>query len=258
MRTLFVCAAIFVSTLQADEWTKQFQVKARPELRIDASDAAVVVRPGSANVIDARLTTKGWKIGPGDVRVTDRQSGDRVEIEIRMPREMFNLGSHSARLELTVPRELRADVHTGDGSINAQGLAGEVRLVAGDGQIEADSVDGSVEARTGDGSIRARGRFESLDVNTGDGSVRIEVAQGSKLAGPWRVHTGDGSVNIRLPRDLAANLDAHTGDGNLTVNVPVTTTGVHGGENTVRGRLNGGGPTLRVETGDGSIHIDPL
>lgn len=258
MRTLLVFTALVSATAYADEWSKQFTFTGQPELRVDAEDAAVVLRPGADNAIEARLTTHGWKIGPGDVRVTPRQTGNRVEIDIRMPHGDWSFfSSRSARLELTVPRQLRADIHTGDGSITAQGLSGELRLVTGDGSIEAEDVAGALEGHTGDGSIRVRGRLERLDLHTGDGSVTVAVAAGSKLAGPWRVRTGDGSVSVRLPGDLAADLDVHTGDGGVTVNLPLLTNTIHA-EKDVRGKLNGGGPVLRIETGDGSIRVDRL
>ena len=196
MRTLIMFAALFTFTAYADEWTKRFEVTENPDVRIDGGDASVVLRPGANNAVEARLVTKGWRIGPGDVRVIDHQTGNKVEIEVRFPHGEWGFGQRSARLELTVPRELRADIHTGDGSVRAQGLAGELRLITGDGAVEADGVDGTLEARTGDGSIRARGRLERLDVNTGDGSVTVTAAAGSKMAGPWRIHTEIGRAHV--------------------------------------------------------------
>jgi hypothetical protein len=71
------------------------------------------------------------------------------------------------------------------------------------------------------------------------------------------VHTGDGGVTLRLPDGFAANLDAHTGDGHITVDLPMTTDGgIH--EDSVSGKLNGGGQVLTVRTGDGSVHLTRL
>jgi hypothetical protein len=73
----------------------------------------------------------------------------------------------------------------------------------------------------------------------------------------WSVHTGDGHVTLRLPENFAADLDAHTGDGKVTVDFPVTISGSVGGSE-LRGKLNGGGETLTVRTGDGAIHLERL
>jgi len=168
-----------------------------------------------------------------------------------------NFGSHSATVELQVPRELRAQIHSGDGHITAQDLRGEVHLSSGDGAIEADAVDGIFEAKTGDGHIRASGRWDRLDLETGDGGIDAEARAGSKMTGSWRVRSGDGHVSLRLPGDFAADLDAHTGDGKITVDLPVTMSGSFGSSD-VRGKLNGGGEALVVRTGDGSIHLQRL
>jgi DUF4097 and DUF4098 domain-containing protein YvlB len=149
---------------------------------------------------------------------------------------------------------LRAEIHTGDGRILAQDLEGEIHLSTSDGSIEADSVDGILEAKTGDGHIRASGRWDRIDLRTDDGSIEAEARAGSKMASGWQVHTGDGHVTLRLPEAFAAELDAHTGGGKVTVDFPVTNSGSSEGS-AVRGRLNGGGATLIVRTGDGPIKV---
>ena len=258
MRILLVCTLLAAASAHADEWSKRFEVTGRPELRVESNDAAVVLRAGAGHVIEASLTTRGWKIGPDDVRVTTHQSGDRVEIEVRVPEGHWSFGNRSARLELAVPAELRAEVHTGDGHVSARSLKGEFRLSTGDGGVEAESLDGALTARSGDGSVQVRGRFDALDIRTNDGSVTAVVNPGSKMSGPWRVESGDGGVTLRIPEGFAADLDAHTGDGDISVRMPVTTTGSKRGENDFRGRLNGGGLPLRIHTGDGSIRIERL
>jgi hypothetical protein len=175
-----------------------------------------------------------------------------------MPRESWSFGRRSARLEVTVPRELRADIRTGDGGVDVQGLAGEFRLSTGDGSIGAESLDGALTAKTGDGSVTVRGRFGLLDLRTGDGSISALVEAGSKMTGPWHIHTGDGNVTLKLAPDFAADLEAHTSDGGITVEPALTTGGIQTGENTARGKLNGGGQLFRIETGDGTVRIGRL
>ena len=250
-------AALSGSLGFADEWNKTFSVSGKADLRINVSDGGVTVHAWDRNEIDARVTTQGWKISPSEVRVTEHQAGDRVEIDVRTPRTHISFGHRSVHVELRVPRELRAEIHSGDGGISAQGMKGEIHLSTGDGGIEADSVDGTFEAKTGDGHIRATGRWDRLDLDTGDGSVEADIRTGSKMAARWRVHTGDGHVTLRLPENFPADLDAHTGDGKITVDFPVTVSGALGGSE-VRGRLSGGGETLLIRTGDGSIHLQRL
>jgi DUF4097 and DUF4098 domain-containing protein YvlB len=254
---LFVLLAMCGSPSFADEWKKSFSVSGKADLRVEVDDGEATVRAWDRKQIDVRITTEGWKIEPSEVRVTDHQAGDRVEIEVRVPRTHISFGRRSVRVELQVPRELRATIHSGDGKISVQDLKGEIHLSTSDGSIEADAVDGDFEAKTGDGRIRATGRWDRLSLETNDGSVDAEARAGSKMAGSWRIHTGDGSVTLRLPENFAADLDAHTGDGKITVDFPVTASGSIGGSE-LRGKLNGGGQMLVVRTGDGPIRLHRL
>lgn len=261
LKTLLATAVFILAShaAWADEWSRHWSVTGKPELHITTGDAAIIVEAGNDHVIEARLHTEGWSIGPGGVRVEERQMGDKVEIEVKVPPThwSFNWGNHNIRLEVHVPRELIAELHTGDGSITMRDLHGLLRADTGDGSIHGESLDGTLDAHTGDGSVHVAGRFDKLQLHTKDGSVEVEAREGSKLDGDWHIQTGDGSVHMRLPKTLAADLEAHTGDGSIHVNLPASTNNIKG-EHTLQAKLNGGGPTLLLRTGDGSITVNGL
>ena len=253
-----IIAALAAGSAFADDWNKTFVVTGQPELRIETDDGNVTVHTWDQQKITVRFTTAGWKIGPGEVEVGQSQAGNRVEITVRTARRrfpFFNVGMHSIEVDVHAPRQIASNIRTGDGNIDVSSLQGETRLRTGDGHIEADSLGGSLEATTGDGHMRVRGRLDSLNLHTGDGGVDAEVLPGSKIASSWRVESGDGSVTIRLPRDFAADLDLHTGDGSISVDFPLTTTAGGRSEHDLRARLNAGGATLYIRTGDGSIRL---
>jgi len=254
-----LAGALLSTTLLADDWSKKFTISGHPELRVDTNDGAVIIRTWDRKEIEARVTTVGWKIGSGEVTVVEHQTGDRVELEVRIPHRNFEIsfGHRSVRIELEVPPEIRTDIHTGDGGITVDGLHGETRLSTGDGHIEAERLDGTLDAQTGDGRLRVRGRFDLLNLHTGDGSVEAEIESGSKISSEWRVRTGDGHVTLRLPSNFAADLDVHTGDGHIDSDLPVTISGFRR-DNELRGKLNAGGPPLVVRTNDGSIRLERL
>lgn len=255
---LWTSALLAVSfPMLADQWSKSFPVGAAPELRVETSDANVTLRAAATKTIDARVETAGWKIGPGDVQVIEHHTGDRLELEVKVPRLHFNLGNRWVKIELQVPSATLADIHTGDGNIRADGLRGPVKLVTEDGNIDGDGFEGALESSSGDGNIHVRGKFNKLDLRSGDGNIVAEVGPGSHMTAGWTVHTGDGGVTLRLPDGFAADVEAHTGDGRITVDLPLTTTGT-AREHTVSGKLNGGGAVLTVHTGDGSVHLERL
>jgi hypothetical protein len=200
----------------------------------------------------------------------------RLHIEVRMPRDadldvntgdgsveasaingnvVVRTGDGSVRANtLTAGQGQRIDLHTSDGSINVDTLKGDMKLHTGDGSIEGRDLDGTLDADSGDGHIRIAGRFDGLSIKTGDGSVDARVLSGSKMSSSWNVHTGDGSVDLALPGDFQANIDATTGDGHISLAMPVTIEGTFN-KSQIHGKLNGGGQPLTIHTGDGSIRL---
>ena len=268
---------VAASSASADDWSHQYALKGRPELHLTTDDGSVRVEVADGPQIEAQVTTVGWKIAPGEVTITESQTGDKVVIEVRLPQRhsFFDMGHRSVKLLVRVPREADLDVRTGDGSVNvepvsgrvsittgdgsitAAGLHGEVKLHTGDGSIRATGLEGRLQADTGDGSMNVRGRFDHLELRTGDGHIDAEVERGSKGSDGWSLASGDGGINLRLPEDLGAELDAHSGDGSIVLDAPVTVTGTISSR-TVRGKLAGGGGPLRMHTGDGSIRLQRL
>lgn len=288
MRRAFVAgvlasSAIFVAAFtaapaRADEWTKTYAISGRAELRVETDDGDVTITSADQKQIDARVVADGYKIGVSDVRVDESQNGDHVNLRVKLPRYNWHLwGGHHmmVRIELRVPRDLDLDIHTGDGNVSAQpvagriridtgdgnvnanGLKGDVSMRSGDGHIEASGLDGSLDVTTGDGHISVDGRFDALNLKTGDGNIEARVSSGSKVASSWRLHSGDGHINLWLPGDFSADVDAHTGDGHITLDVPVMVTGSLSRQS-IHGKLNGGGGAVSISSGDGSIHVQKL
>jgi DUF4097 and DUF4098 domain-containing protein YvlB len=285
LRNFAVAAAIAViaiaasaAAVRADQWSKTYQVNGRAELHVMTGDGDVIVTGTDQHQIDARVTATGWKIGPNDVQIIESQSGNSVSIELKVPHWGFSMfgGNHkSLRVEVSVPRELDLDVRTSDGNVTAQGVSGkiqfdtgdgnvtagnikgDIRIHTGDGHIEGHNFDGSLDANTGDGNLRIDGRFDALALKTGDGNIEAQAVSGSKVANGWNLHSGDGRITLRVPGDLNATLDAHTGDGSITLDIPIQVSGSLS-HSSVRGKMNAGGATLAVSSGDGSIHIEKL
>ena len=265
--------------LEAQDWSKDFAVKGVPEVVVRAGDGNVRVMPGEVQSVKAEVHVVGWELGK-DVIVSDTQTGDRVEIQIRIPHRWgwpATAGRHSGRrsidVNLTVPQKSNLDLDTEDGRLEVRGVAGNLRghsgdgsilvsdaqgqmdFLSGDGRVEVMSSQGRLRGHTGDGSIQVEGVFSDLQLDTGDGSIEATVREGSKMEGSWYLRTGDGRIRLVLPGDFAANLEAHTGDGRINLDIPVTVSGALS-RTEVRGKLNGGGPTLTLRSGDGSISIE--
>ena len=163
--------ALAATPAGADEWSHRYPVKGAPDLHVKTDDGSVRIEIGAASEIDAGVMTEGWRIAPGEVTITESQTGDRIDLEVRIPREHhgFGTGHRSITVVLRVPKQADLDVHTGDGSIEAQPVSGRLSLSTGDGSITAEGLQGEIHLHSGDGSIRARGLTGRLEADTGDG-----------------------------------------------------------------------------------------
>ena len=255
---LGLCVVLGVSLFaQGEEWTKTFSISGRPDLRVDTSDAEIRVDGWDQKSIEARVTSEKWGFGQGGIQVIDHQSGDAVEIEVRLPLglHVFSVGNRKTIVEIHMPREGRVRLHTGDGAIRLRDVKGELEVESGDGRIEVEGADGTLHAHSGDGHVRVYGRFDSLDVSTSDGRIDAEAVAGSTIGKGWSVKTGDGGVSLSVPANFAADVALHTGDGHISLDMPVTVEGRYD-HNNIHGKLNGGGGgLLEIHTGDGSIRL---
>ena len=287
-------AAAFVAAprASAEEWTKSYSVSGRAQVRVDTNDGAVRVTTGDSKQVEFRVEYQGYELNK-NLHVDSRQDGDSVQINARVTGHWgFSWGSNhrGLRVEVRMPKDAdlqvdtgdgsvetqsvngRVKIHTGDGSVKAQavngdvdidtgdgsitleGAKGEIRLHTGDGHIDARNLDGRLDANSGDGHIKIDGRLDGLSVKTGDGSIDARIAPGSKLTGGWNIRTGDGSVDVVLPSDLQANIDASTNDGRISLGIPLTVEG-NFSNSQIHGKMNGGGQSLTIHTGDGSIRL---
>jgi hypothetical protein len=263
----------WAATAQADEITKTYAISGRARVHIETDDASVRVSTGDIKQVEIRVDFTGYKLDH-DLQVNTTQSGDSVDVLAKTHGAFFWGVRHaSVRVEVHMPREADLSVRAGDGSIEVDALTGALDLAAGDGSItvqdakgnlrfhtgdghiEARGLDGQVDASSGDGHINVEGRFDSLRLKAGDGSVTARAAAGSKVNGAWTINTGDGSVDLEIPGDLQANIEASTQDGHISLGLPITVEGTFSSSR-IQGKLNGGGPPVTIRTGDGSIHLN--
>jgi hypothetical protein len=295
IRLGIACAALLAASAvasRAEEVVKPFTVSGRANVHVETNDGSVRVSTSDSKQVEFRVEYHGYELGK-TLHIDAHQEGDKVELIARVSGHWGISWGHNSRglhIEVRMPREADLDVHSGDGSVQAESingtvkvytgdgsvkanslsgnidlhtndgsitvdtLKGDIRLHTGDGSIEGRDLDGTVDADSGDGHIRIAGRFEGLNVKTGDGSVDTRVLPGSRMKSSWSIRTGDGSVDIVLPSDFQTNIDASTGDGHISLGVPVTVEGTFSNSQ-IHGKMNGGGQPLTIHTGDGSIRL---
>jgi hypothetical protein len=255
---LLLMVAGFPTTTH-DQWSKTYQATQMPDLVVRTSDTNVRVDAWDQPTIEATVTADGYKIGEGGITISDSQAGNRIAIDVRLPREYFHVSFGRRRVDMVIhaPRSINLDLHTGDGAIEISGISGQMALRSSDGRIEANGVDGKLNATASDGHIKVNGRFDQLDVRTGDGSIEAEVLSGSIMSSEWTLHTSDGHLTMRVPENFSADVDIHTSDGHIDLGLPVFVLG-RTENHEIHGKLNQGGPLLTLRAGDGSIRVEKL
>jgi len=268
-------SASFVATAAAQSpWDKSYNLNGKPILQIKVDDASVRVRScGGCRTVSVHVDYRGQD--PSQWAISELQAGNGLNFTMKHKETRSFFGGwrgHSPEITIVTPTEtdlalssgdgalaiagLRGnlDAHTGDGAISADNIAGAIRLTTGDGSVQLHHSEGTLFATTGDGSMSLDGRFSQFEARSGDGSIQLHLAPGSTLTSASSISTGDGSIALNLPHDFRAEVDASTGDGSIASSIPLLTT-TSGRRNRVHGTMNGGGPTLRLHSGDGSIAL---
>jgi len=106
-----------------------------------------------------------------------------------------------------------------------------------------------VKAGTGSGNIELRNLRGGLRADTGSGSIKVAGTPTNS----WRLETGSGNVEF-WAGDAPFTLNASSGSGSIHTDREMLTQG-SSDHHHVTGKLNGGGPTVRIETGSGDIRV---
>jgi hypothetical protein len=139
----------------------------------------------------------------------------------------------SVELLVQVPRGTKFSGWTVNGTVDAQGLAGEVEAHTQNGAVRIETT-GVARASTVNGPIRAK-----IGAKSWSGTVALESV--------------NGRLEVELPADIGAELRADTVHGSVRVGPKMDAARIE--DNHVEGRLGKGGGELRLRTVNGPIDV---
>ena len=151
---------------------------------------------------------------------------------------------------------------TGGGSIDLSDVGGSAEIETGGGSIRLTSAKGHVHAETGGGGIELYG-VPSASAETGAGGITVKLVNTGSERHDSDLETAAGDITVYIASDVAINVRASVDMGNghqITSDfqdIHVSSEGGPYGPKTLmaEGRLNGGGPLLKVHTSTGDICI---
>jgi hypothetical protein len=165
------------------------------------------------------------------VRIVADGRGVRAE----GPTESGNREGWSTSWVVWVPRRFDLAAEAENGSIGVTGVTGDMELRTENGSVGLTDVGGKVHARTQNGSLR------------------VELAGDRWSGSGLDAETENGSVRLSIPERYAARLETGTVNGRVRTDFPITVQGRISRQMSFE--LNGGGPTVRAMTTNGSVQI---
>ncbi|HUU28632.1 MAG TPA: DUF4097 family beta strand repeat-containing protein [archaeon] len=195
------------------------------------------------------------------------QSGNSIEVETKYPKKTGNGFSLSdifdgvKRLQIQMevsyrvklPRRTDVRLKSVDGDISLAEVGGDIKADAVDGSIEMRKVSGVLKAVTVDGDITIDQLQGSANFTTVDGNLNVsldEIGPGGNMS----FTTVDGNVTLAVKPSLAVDMDISTVDGRMNVDLPITVQGEIT-KRRINGKINGGGPLIKISTVDGNVKI---
>lgn len=149
---------------------------------------------------------------------------------------------------------------TGGGSIDLGDIGGGAEIDTGGGSIHLTSAKGHVEAHTGGGGIELYG-VPSARAETGAGGIVVKLVKTGAEPASSMLETSAGDITVYIAADVNISVRASVdlGSGHrITSDFPdihIASEGDKWGPRTLsaEGKLNGGGPVLKVRTTTGDI-----
>ncbi|HEY2858513.1 MAG TPA: DUF4097 family beta strand repeat-containing protein [Terracidiphilus sp.] len=249
---------------------RTLSVNGRVELNVGTGSGNIHITHGSGTEIKIHGRVKSnW--GSSEDRVREIAANPPIEQTgniVRIGGHHENLNHVSIDYEIEAPADAfleassgsgdvtddgvgqSAKLNSGSGNIHATGLKGGFNVGTGSGNIYAEQTgEGDVKAETGSGNIELKELHGALHAQTGSGDIKVSGSPSSD----WKLGTGSGSIEM-WPGNTGFTLDASTGSGSVRTEHEMAVQGSFDRHH-ITGRVNGGGPTVRAETGSGDIHV---
>jgi hypothetical protein len=163
------------------------------------------------------------------------------------------------------------NANTSGGSIEVEDCRGPIKIETSGGDITVADGTGALDAKTSGGRIEVHNFSGDTDVRTSGGNLSLQRITGKiigktsggsiralipdAVVGDVRLETSAGNIDVSLPATATVDIDASTSMGEIFSRLPLEAANV--GRERLRGKLNGGGKSVKLETSAGNITIKP-
>ncbi len=268
---------------------KTFTVQPDGQLNIQTDVGNISVKGTESNEVSIRVMARGSEEELRKFDVSLDQNGNNVEIKGTMKRSHFRFFDNhwlEIQYEIQVPKSYNLNLHTSGGNIEINGVKGKIEGETSGGNLELSELEGNVKLSTSGGNVNIEKSSGDFNLETSGGNM-----YGESITGPLQMETSGGNIeikngygkvrastsggNIHAYMKDNKGIDLSTSGGNIVVRVPKSITAdiqaeASGGDvncdleytgkikdGSMKGKINGGGNLIRLETSGGDIVIDP-
>lgn len=193
---------------------------------------------------------------------------------------------------VTVPASFNVDLKTSGGDVTVGNLTGKVLLRTSGGDVTLGKIGGDIDAGTSGGNVRLEEGTAVVNLGTSGGDIRVGRAVGptdlrtsggdveikaventlhastsggnvsagfaGPLKGDCKLSTSGGRVRVTVDKGAAFDLDASTSGGSVdATGLTITIEKGGAGRSRLAGKVNGGGPLLKLRSSGGDIDVRP-
>lgn len=214
-------------------------------------DNMIVSLDEDGNTIEIKVKTKDGKDFWTWKRNNHMTYQVSLNLDVELPDSIKEINTDTGAGNVNI-KELDANIttHTGAGNITVGNVDGDIATDTGAGNIDIDESSGKITAATGAGNIDIDDAAVtgSSKLNSGAGNVNFD-GKIDELSS-FNISTGMGNVDFKVPENSKMSLEVDTGVGNLSGSF------IHKDDNNkshYKGDINGGGPSVKLNTGVGNI-----
>ena len=197
---------------------------------------------------DQRFTTSGGSLHIDNVggKMDGRTSGGSIDVQ--NSKDDIDLATSGGSIRASnCDGKLR--LTTSGGSLDLKGLKGDIKASTSGGSVKGSNISGELNAHTSGGGIHLYDLACSLEASTSGGSIDVEIKELGKYV---KLSNSGGGIDLQLPKGKGVDLDLE-GDriktdqlGNFDGKVE---------DDSLQGKLNGGGVPVRVRSSSGRISL---
>lgn len=226
---------------ERDAWSRTYTLGADGQVEVRNTNGAIDVSSstdGKVHVTAEKLARAATAEAAKDLLaktsiredVTDRS----VRLTTETPPHGFFQGSVNVRYHVEMP------------------AGASLKVVNTNGRITVADLSGSVEAETTNGGVEGRALAGSVRATTTNGG--IDVAVSAVHQDGITLETTNGGVTLEVPNASGAELSLQTTNGGIDTGALKVETS-QSSRRRLEGRLNGGGPRVRIETTNGGVRV---